>query len=227
MSHDTTLHRLIRPSVRLAAPSGVSPNQITTLRLLTALGAAGAVATGQPVATAIGGGVFLLSMLLDRADGELARQTGRSSAAGHVYDLAADCTANAAVLVGLGFGRAAELGWVGPAMGLLAGGGVGMLFWLLNVVRNAPVSGFSFLRDRLVFDPDDAMVFLPVLLWLGLSTPTLVVAGLVTPAAAVWLACGTLRCRLLANRLQAGGDTASAGAPGGVADPAASSRRQA
>ena len=88
MSHDTTLHRLIRPGVRLAAASGVSPNQITTLRLLTALGAAGAVATGRAPATAIGAGVFLLSMLLDRADGELARQTGRSTPAGHAYDLA-------------------------------------------------------------------------------------------------------------------------------------------
>ncbi len=222
MSHDTTLHRLVRPGVRLAAPSGVSPNQITTLRLLTALGAAGAVATGTPLLTAVGGGVFLLSMLLDRADGELARQTGRSTPAGHAYDLASDCIANAAVLVGLGVGRAAQLGWAGPAMGLLAGAGVGVLFWLLNIVREDPVRRFSFAKDLVVVDPDDAMIFLPVLLWLGLSAPMLFVAAVATPAAALWLGWGAVRRRYVLAPAQAAGD---AGRPPVAAAGRASSSR--
>jgi phosphatidylglycerophosphate synthase len=75
------------PAVRAIAPSSVTPNHITSLRLLTAVSAALAFAAGGATWPAVGGVIFLLSMLLDRADGELARQTGRSSPAGHRYDV--------------------------------------------------------------------------------------------------------------------------------------------
>ena len=74
MSHDTIIHRIVRPAVRRVALTGVTPNQITTLRLLGGIAAALAFAGPAPW-PAIGGGIFLFSMLLDRADGELARQT--------------------------------------------------------------------------------------------------------------------------------------------------------
>jgi phosphatidylglycerophosphate synthase len=51
--------------------------------------------------------VFLLSALLDRADGELARQTRRVSQHGDRYNLLADWGAGAITFVGLGVARAA------------------------------------------------------------------------------------------------------------------------
>jgi hypothetical protein len=43
-----------------------------------------------------------VSFLLDRADGELARQTGKCSAVGHRFDLCSDYAANATIFLGLG-----------------------------------------------------------------------------------------------------------------------------
>ena len=195
VSHHTLIHVLVRPAVRIAARSGITPNQVTTLRLLTALSAAGLFATGGSVYISIGAGVFLLSVLLDRVDGELARQTGRSSDAGHRYDLVSDCTANVTTLIGLGFGQVHTLGWAGAIAGLLAGTGVGVLFWALNVLRDAPVTGLCIGKSKLVVDPDDAMVLLPVLIWLGAAPLVLLFAAVATPLGALTVLIVSLRGR--------------------------------
>lgn len=195
MSHDTLIHRLVRPAVRALARTSVTPNQVTAARLSTALAAAAAFAVGDPRWTAAGAGVFLLSLLLDRADGELARQTGKISRSGHRFDLVADCASNAAALIGLGVGQADPLGWSGPGLGLLAGFGVGAMFWILNVVRETPAPSLTLADGQVVIDPDDAMALLPLLLWLGLATPVLIAAAVITPLAAVWMALSTRRGR--------------------------------
>ena len=74
MSYDTVIHRVVRPAVRMVARNGLTPNQVTTMRLATGLVASVIFAQGTYGWMAVGGIVFLLSMLLDRADGELARQ---------------------------------------------------------------------------------------------------------------------------------------------------------
>src|SRR5882757_814471 len=107
MSHDTLIHRLVRPCVRLLAPTRVTPNQLTTLRLFTGLGAAALFAGGHGIWFDAAGWLFLISMLFDRADGELARQTGKMSLAGYYYDIWSDCAANVAIFVGIGIGIAA------------------------------------------------------------------------------------------------------------------------
>ena len=104
MSHDTWIHRGVRAPVRRLAKTPVTPNQITTLRLVTGLGAAAAFALGSDPFRHLGAGVFVLSVLLDRADGELARMSGKTSRAGHVYDLFADAVCNAVIFFGLGVG---------------------------------------------------------------------------------------------------------------------------
>ena len=188
MSHDTVIHRIVRPAVRVAARSRITPNQITTLRLVTGLGAAACFAVGTGSWRAIGGLVFLLSMLLDRADGELARQTGQMSLAGYRYDLAADWIASMATFVGLGIG----LGM--PWVGALAGVGIGILFAELNVFDLASVRGYR-LGPNLTVDPDDAMIFVPILIWLGLAMPMTVAASIITPLAALCVAVLGLRNR--------------------------------
>ncbi|WP_043835999.1 CDP-alcohol phosphatidyltransferase family protein [Muricoccus aerilatus] len=185
MSTNTVIHRIVRPAVRAVAPSGVTPNQVTTVRVITGIAAAVAFA-GPGSWPAIGGAIFLLSMLLDRADGELARQTGQSSAAGHRYDLISDCTSNMIAFIGLGLGSGAPAGLLWPLLGLVAGVGIGTLFWQLNVIRIASVRTFV-LSPGINIDPDDLLVFVPVLVWLGATAPMLVAAAIITPLAALWI----------------------------------------
>jgi len=187
LSHDTTIHRIVRPAVRRIAPTGVTPNQLTTLRLVTGLVAAAAFAVGGPIWPRIGGVIFLLSLLLDRADGELARQTGRSSPLGYRYDLVCDCLATVATFIGIGFGLVGSFGPGAILLGLIAGAGVCGLFWMLNVVKVAPVSTYRLWGGRIVIDTDDAMALVPVLIWCGAAKIELIAAASLTVAALLGL----------------------------------------
>jgi phosphatidylglycerophosphate synthase len=166
----------------------VTPNQITTLRLATGLLAAALFAKGGTLWPALGGVVFVLSMLADRADGELARQTGKSSVWGYRYDLVCDFVAGAATFIGIGWGLTPELGPMALAMGVAAGAGMGALFWELNVFKLVSLRPYSLFGGRLEVDPDDAMIFVPILVWCGLSKPMLMAAAVITPLAAVGVA---------------------------------------
>ena len=188
MSHNTFIHKLVRPSVRAVAPFGVTPNQITTLRLVTGLAAALAFAQGGHLWPDIGAVIFVVSMLLDRADGELARQTGQSSVWGYRYDLACDFIAGAATFIGVGYGLMAVLGPMALGLGIAAGAGMGALFWELNVFKLVSLRPYSLFGGRIEADPDDAMIFVPILIWCGLSQPMLLAAAVITPLAAVGVA---------------------------------------
>jgi hypothetical protein len=185
MSHDTLIHRIVRPAVRRIAPIGVTPNQITTVRLVTGVAAAVAFACGGTWAD-LGGVVFLLSMLFDRADGELARQTGQMSPEGHRYDLCVDCLCDAIAFIGIGIGLAG-LGIAPVLLGAVAGIGIGLLFWQLNVTKVIELSRYAMRRRGVVVDPDDVLALVPVFVWLGLAWPMLIAAAAITPAGALWL----------------------------------------
>lgn len=186
MSTNTLIHRIVRPAVRRVAHSRVTPNHITTARLITGIAAAMAFAQGDPRWSAAGGVIFLLSMLLDRADGELARQTGQSSPFGYWYDIASDCASNVLAMVGIGIGLWGAVGVAGPLLGLVAGAGIGVLFWQLFALRLAEARGYE-LRPGIIVDPDDALVLVPILVWSGAAFPMLVAAAVVTPLGALWL----------------------------------------
>lgn len=187
MSHDTLIHRIVRPAVRRIAPTGVTPNQLTTVRLVTGLAAAATFAAGGGWAD-LGGVVFLLSMLFDRADGELARQTGQMSPWGHRYDLVTDCLCDAVTFIGIGVGLAGSgLGIAPVLLGAAAGLGIGVLFWQLNVTKVIELSRYAMRHRGVVVDPDDALALVPVFLWLGLAWPMLIAAAVITPAGALWL----------------------------------------
>ena len=64
MSHDTWLHRIARVIVLPLAKTPVTPNQVTSLRLLTGIGAATLLALGGNSCTRVGAAVFLLGALV-------------------------------------------------------------------------------------------------------------------------------------------------------------------
>ena len=184
VSHDTLIHRFVRPPVRLAAGCGVTPNQLTTVRVLIGLGAAVAFATGARAWLTVGAGGLLLSLLLDRADGELARLTGRISPAGYRYDVACDFIGDVAAFAGLGVGVSHRMGPLAIWLGVLAGVSIVALFYMLDVAKLSTHRGVS-AGGRVLVDPDDAMLLVPAMIWLGWAQAVVVIAGVVTPLVAV------------------------------------------
>jgi archaetidylinositol phosphate synthase len=187
VSHDTWMHRGARTVIRPLVGTPVTPNHVTTLRLLSGVAAAGAFAAGSPGWQAWGGVIFLASMVLDRADGELARLTGASSPWGHRYDLVTDAVCNVLAFVGLGIGlREGLFGSWSIAMGLIAGAAVAAILLLVMRQENRRGLRSAELRVTARVDPDDALVAVPLLVWLGLADWMILAAAIGAPAFALY-----------------------------------------
>jgi archaetidylinositol phosphate synthase len=188
MSHDTWLHRGVRAVVRSLVSTRITPNHITTARLVTGLLSAALFAAGGSTARYYAAACFLLSMLLDRADGELARISGKTSRWGHQYDLVSDALSNALVFVGIGIGlRASQFGWAAIPMGIIAGAAVGLILQFVMHVEALHGARAAEIRATQRFDPDDAMVLIPVAAVLDLLQLILAAATIGAPLFA-WLA---------------------------------------
>ena len=189
MSHDTWIHRAAR--VCVAAPlagTPVTPNHLTILRLVLGLAAAAAFASGERGLVLAGCAVFLVSMLLDRADGELARLTGRTSRFGRLFDVAADAVCDCLVLVAVGIGaRHGAFGEWAVAMGALGGASVAAIFLALLHAETRRGAGTVDLSGPAGFDPDDAMILIPIALAAGLADWLLLASALTAPAVALVL----------------------------------------
>jgi phosphatidylglycerophosphate synthase len=194
MSHATWIHRLARPLVRALARTPVTPNHVTWARLATGLAAAAAFAQGTGAGHLWGAGLFLVSMLLDRADGDLARLTGRTSPWGHKLDLCADSISNAAAFLGLGVGAMAALSAWGPVAGAAAAAGIVAILALVTRAERLRGPRAGELRGAAGFDPDDAMLIVPAAAVAGLDAELVVAAGVGAPVFAVAMA-ATLRGR--------------------------------
>ena len=200
MSHDTWIHRLARVCVRPLTATPVTPNHLTTARLLSGVAAAALVAAGAAPWTIIGCALFLISMLLDRADGELARLSGKTSAFGHRLDLWADAVCDTLIVLALGIAQRDGVfgGWAVP-MGAIAALSVAVIF--LNVLaldQRLGSGGVSF-QATAGFDPDDAIAIVPVAVACGVGDWVLLAALLAAPAAA-WMVVRHLRKQLAADR---------------------------
>src|SRR5690349_20397840 len=104
MSHNTWTHVLVRPLVRPLVRTRIAPNYLTGARLFTGMLAAALLGTGEPSEARWACAAFIVSFLLDRADGELARMAGKQSLAGHRFDLVADYASHVLVFAGIGIG---------------------------------------------------------------------------------------------------------------------------
>ena len=186
MSHNTWIHSLARTVVKPLVVSPVSPNHLTTVRLVTGLGAAGALGLGQFPWPDVGAALFIFSMLMDRADGELARLSGKTSPNGHKYDLIADSVCNALIFVGLGMSlRDSLFGHWAILMGIVAGLAVAAVFLMVIRLEENQGPGAGELRSYARFDPDDAMLVVPIAIWCGWSAPLLVSAVIGAPIFAI------------------------------------------
>lgn len=168
--------------------TAVRPNHLTTARLLTGLAAAFAFAAGTQGWALAGAAILVVSLLLDRADGVLARLSGQTSRAGHLYDLFADGASNAAVFIGIGIGLAGSFpgGW-GLGLGLIAGIAVAAAEGLVVYLDRTRLQKSSDLGGRWGLDPDDAMFLVPLGMALGWGKAVLLAAAFGAPLAGLVL----------------------------------------
>lgn len=177
----------------------MTPNHVTTVRLGAGIAAAVAVAVDTELWRDIGAGIFLLSVVLDRADGELARLSGKTSPNGHKYDLVADAVSNALIFVGLGIGlRESTLGYWGIPLGAVAGAAIVVVLWQVMRIEAEKGARAGELKGVAGFDPDDAMLAVPIAIWIGWSDQLLIAAAIGAPLFAAIFAVVLMRRRAAA-----------------------------
>jgi archaetidylinositol phosphate synthase len=183
-------HRLARIVIRPFLSTRLRPNHLTTLRLLSGVAACVCFALGNRSGMTWGGGLWLLSAFLDRADGELARVGNMMSRRGHIYDYYTDNLVNSLFFAAIGVGlRHSWLGqWAIPlgivsAVSLLACG-----IFSEQLEQRSPPQTRAY-SGRWGFDPDDALYLMAPLAWLDWLGPILVAAAVGSTAMMIitWL----------------------------------------
>ena len=197
MSYNTWIHKIARQLVLPLVDTPVTPNHLTTGRLLSGLAAAACFGVGEFSWNLLGALAFIVSMLLDRADGELARLSGKSSRFGAIYDLITDAICNSALFIGLGVAAMdGNLGSWALFMGIVAGVSISIIFYaVIEVAASIDASAAAF-NSFAGFDPDDAMIIVPIGVALGFGQLLLTLAAIITPFVAVYI------CRDMMKRQQ-------------------------
>ena len=126
-------------------------------------------------------------MVLDRADGDLARLSGQTSEFGHVFDLIADALCNALIFIGLGIGlRSSDLGFLAIPLGIVAGLAVILILYLVFELEKQMGERAGEIRGLGGFDVDDTIILVPVMIWLGASEGLLIAAAVGAPSFAIF-----------------------------------------
>lgn len=131
-------HWFIKPLIRLP----VTPNQVTTLRLILGVAAGFLFAGGTYFSYLAGGILFEISLLLDNLDGEIARARGLQTPWGERYDILADLVTLAAFYTGLAAGLLRDEPWRGWWLWVGAAGLAGYLL-LAGIVWLEKRNGFG------------------------------------------------------------------------------------
>jgi phosphatidylglycerophosphate synthase len=182
--------RLARSLVRPLVDTAVTPNHLTTLRLLIGLAGAACLAQGGYGWSNAGAFLIVLSNFVDHTDGELARISGKSSRIGHFYDLASDALVTVALFVSMGLCVVADGGrMVAPPvlLGTLAGTAVALIFYLR--MRIESFAGKTGTQQAFVggFETEDVLYLLPLVTLANGVAPFLLAASIGAPLFAVWV----------------------------------------
>ena len=117
------VRHLSNKTTAILLKSPLTPNQLTSLSLVSGLAAAFLYSLASYGYGIIAGALLLVSYVLDNCDGEIARSKGLTSEFGRKFDDVSDWWVHAAVFIGIGFGVEAQSGnsiwwWFGLAAGL-------------------------------------------------------------------------------------------------------------
>ena len=188
--------RLARRLVTPLVGTSITPNHLTTLRLLIGMVGAYYLSVGSFWTCSLGAFLIAVSNFVDHTDGELARISGQSSKIGHFYDLAADSVVTVLLFIGLGF----YVGVHHPSMivpaqwlGALAGVAVALIFFLRMKIESMAGKTGTRQASMAGFETEDVLYLLPVVTLLNGMTPFLVAASIGAPLFAVWVVVDYLR----------------------------------
>ncbi|MCC8392943.1 CDP-alcohol phosphatidyltransferase family protein [Paraburkholderia sp. MMS20-SJTR3] len=205
--------RLARRLVTPLVDTWVTPNHLTTLRLLIGVAGALCLAHGGFAWANAGALLIVLSNFVDHTDGELARIGGKSSRIGHFYDLACDALVTVMLFVGMGIGvGGTSLGSlkVSPGvLGAVAGVAVALIFFLR--MRIEDMAGKAGTRQASLggFETEDVLYLLPIVTLTSVTEPFVVVASIGAPLFAAWVVVDYCRVARRSARPAAPGAEAS------------------
>src|SRR3984885_9024276 len=183
--------RLARRLVTPLKDSWITPNYLTTVRLAIGLCAAAAFVPGIYVWSNLGAVLLILSNFLEHTDGELARMSGKSSRAGHVYDLASDAAVTILLFIALGVGvgthAAASLRVPPVALWLVAGCAVALIFFLRMRIEEMAGKAANQQASLVGIETEDVLYLLPLVTLGNAEMPFLITAALCAPMFAIWV----------------------------------------
>jgi archaetidylinositol phosphate synthase len=179
---------------RLVAPlknTHISPNHLTSVRLVIGLAAAAAFLPGTYGWSNLGALLLILSNFLDHTDGELARISGKSSQVGHWYDLGSDAAVTILLFVGIGAGvgrNAHSVLQMPPiACGTLAGVAVALTFYLRMRIESLAGKAAAKQASLGGFETEDVLYLLPLVTLFDGLEPFLIAASIGAPLFAIWV----------------------------------------
>jgi archaetidylinositol phosphate synthase len=197
------LHLSVRPLVRPLLRIGVRPNHVTVAHLALGLITLVALAYGTWPARFAAGAGWLISCLLDRLDGELARTGNMCSEFGHRLDYLTDMWLSTLYFAALGISvRGIEGGAWWIAAGLAASVSQLLLMQVAERYDRLSGEGGHVLASRWGFDADDALLILGPLAWMPDSIRAVAVV-LAAGATLGYLALFRGRLRRLEARMRA------------------------
>jgi phosphatidylglycerophosphate synthase len=183
-----------RLAERLVSPlkdSWVTPNHLTTVRLLVGIAAAAAFIPGTYGWSNLAALLLVVSNFLDHTDGELARMSGRTSRVGHIYDLASDAAVTISLFIAIGVGVDARPGpWLEapPALlGAIAGVSIALIFFLRMRIEEIAGKAASQQASLGAFETEDVLYLLPLVTLCNGLLPFLIAAAIGAPLYAAWV----------------------------------------
>jgi phosphatidylglycerophosphate synthase len=184
--------RLARRLIEPLKNTWVSPNHLTTLRLMVGLAASSAFCPGTFGWSNVAALLLVISNFLDHTDGELARLTGKTSRIGHIYDLASDALITVLLFIAIGVGVAARPGAdfaVPPLLlGVVAGTCVALIFYLRMRIEEAHGKVAVQQSSLGGFETEDVLYLLPLATLCSALAPLLLTAAAVAPLYLLWVA---------------------------------------
>jgi len=187
MVGDSWTHKIARVCILPLVNTPVTPNHLTTVRLITGVAACAAFAIGDRQWDIWGGWLWLFSAFMDRADGELARESGKMSPGGHKFDMFCDVAVTSLFFLGAGIGL--RHGWLGDwaiLLGALGALGVFAAEVFAEIIDQMyKDTGEKAYPGFAGFDFDDVLYLFAPIIWLGWQMPFVIGASVGAPAFAL------------------------------------------
>ncbi|PTD98960.1 CDP-alcohol phosphatidyltransferase family protein [Pandoraea apista] len=211
--------RLARWMVTPLVNTRVSPNHLTTLRLVVGLACTWAFAQGSYAMANLGALLLVLSNFIDHTDGELARISGKTSRIGHLYDLASDAFVTVLLFGGIGMGVMASstdhyplpVPLSASALGWIAGFAVALIFFLRMRIEDRVGKAGTKQASVGGFETEDVLYLMPLVTLFDGTRGFLVAAAIGAPIFALLVIADYVR--VMRRPLPAKADATGATAP--------------